>query len=262
MLTLGYVLAVVMGATLGLIGAGGSILTVPILVYLMGVPPLLATGYSLLLVGSAALVGSISYWRQGLVEWRVVLMFVVPSMASVLLTRLWIVPAIPDPVFGVSKAIVLMLFFACLMMVAALFMLKSSSEMETKALPLSLGRLAKMTLGSAGVGFLSGMVGAGGGFLIIPSLMALFGLPIKKAIGASLTIIAINSLVGFAGDVSAGIALDWGFLSRFLSLTLLGMALGMVASRRIQAASLKKGLGVFTLLIGFFVLMQSIFSLY
>jgi uncharacterized membrane protein YfcA len=262
MMTLGYVLAVLMGGTLGLVGAGGSILTVPILVYLMGVPPLLATGYSLLLVGSAALVGSISYWRQGLVDWRAVLMFVVPSIASVLLTRLWIVPAIPDSVFGVSKAIVLMLFFSSLMIVAARFMLTSSptSQVPAQAVPLSFGRLAKMILGSAGVGFLSGMVGAGGGFLIIPSLMALFGLPIKKAIGASLTIIAINSLVGFAGDVSAGIALDWAFLSRFLSLTLLGM--GMVASRRIQAASLTKGLGLFTLLVGLAVLMQSVVAIF
>ena len=124
MLILGYMLAIVMGLTLGLIGAGGSILTVPILVYLLGVKPLVATGYSLLVVGSAALTGAISHWRNRTVNLRAALMFALPAMLTVLVTRRYIVPAIPDPIIGIPKDAFVMLMFAILMIMAALFMLR------------------------------------------------------------------------------------------------------------------------------------------
>ncbi len=250
-----------MGLTLGLIGAGGSILTVPILVYLLGVKPVVATGYSLLVVGCAAFMGALRYWRNGLVNIKAAAIFAVPAMLTVLATRRFIVPAIPDPLMGIPKDIFIMLLFASLMILAAVFMLQPMKITPPRSHTLSAGRAIKLIAGSAGVGLLTGMVGAGGGFLIIPTLMALFSLPIKEAIGTSLAIIAINSLVGFQGDISAGIPLDWPLLGIFLGLTLLGMGLGTTLGKRMDGAKLKKLFGVFTLLVGFAVLTEEIRTL-
>lgn len=261
MIALGYILAIVMGLTLGLIGAGGSILTVPILVYLLGVKPVVATGYSLLVVGSAALTGAIRYWRNGLVNLKAVAMFAAPAMLTVLATRTFIVPAIPDPIAGIPKDIFIMLLFAGLMILAATFMLKPVKVEPDRSRVLDTRRFIKLISGSAGVGLLTGMVGAGGGFLIIPTLIALFGLPVKEAIGTSLAIIAINSLVGFKGDIAAGIPLDWPLLGTFLALTLLGMWLGTTLGKRMDGTKLKKLFGVFTLLVGLAVLAEELHTL-
>jgi uncharacterized protein len=261
MIALGYILAIVIGLTLGLIGAGGSILTVPILVYLLGVKPVVATGYSLLVVGSAALTGAIRYWRNGLVNLKAVAMFAAPAMLTVLATRTFIVPAIPDPIAGIPKDIFIMMLFAGLMILAAIFMLKPVKTMPNRSHALDVRRIIKLISGSAGVGLLTGMVGAGGGFLIIPTLIALFGLPVKEAIGTSLAIIAINSLVGFKGDIAAGIPLDWPLLGTFLGLTLFGMWLGSTLGKRMDGAKLKKLFGVFTLLVGLAVLAEELHTL-
>ena len=261
MIILGYILAIVMGLTLGLIGAGGSILTVPILVYLLGVKPVVATGYSLLVVGSAALTGSIRYWRNGLVNLKAAAMFAAPAMLTVLATRTFIVPAIPDPIAGISKDIFIMMLFAGLMILAATFMLKPVKTMPDSSHALDARRIIKLISGSVGVGVLTGMVGAGGGFLIIPTLIALFGLPVKEAIGTSLAVIAVNSLVGFQGDVGAGIPLDWRLLATFLGLTLFGMWIGTTLGKRMDGAKLKKLFGMFTLLVGLAVLAEELHTL-
>lgn len=258
---LGYILAMAMGLTLGAIGAGGSILTVPILVYLLGVKPVVATGYSLLVVGSAALVGAIRYRRRKLVNLRAALTFALPAMLSVLATRRFIVPAIPDPVLGAPKDIFIMLLFAALMIAAALFMLRPPAVKAHGIPAATAARNAKLIVGSSGVGLLTGMVGAGGGFLIIPTLVALFGLHMKEAIGTSLAIIAINSLVGFKGDLLSGIPLDWPLLGTFLALTLVGMWLGTALAPRLDAARLKKIFAAFTLLVGLAVMAQELLSL-
>lgn len=250
-----------MGLTLGLIGAGGSILTVPILVYLLGVKPVVATGYSLFVVGSAALAGAICYWHHKLVNVRAALMFAAPAMLTVFVTRTYIVPNIPDPVFGIAKDIFIMLLFAVLMVVVAVFMLRPLRVQPDKNHDITFVRVVKLIVGSSGVGLLTGMVGAGGGFLIIPSLIALFGLRMKEAIGTSLAIIAINSLVGFGGDVNAGIALDWPLMVLFLGLTLLGMWIGTSIGKTIEGEKLKKIFGIFTLLIGLAVLAEEIYQL-
>jgi uncharacterized membrane protein YfcA len=262
MIALGYILAIVMGLTLGLIGAGGSILTVPILVYLLGVKPVVATGYSLLVVGSAALTGAIRYQRNGLVNIKAAAMFAAPAMLTVLATRTFIVPAIPDPIAGIPKDIFIMMLFAGLMILAATFMLKPVKVEPDRSRVLDTRRFIKLISGSAGVGLLTGMVGAGGGFLIIPTLIALFGLPVKEAIGTSLAIIAINSLVGFQGDVASGISLDWHLLGLFIGLTLLGMWIGTTFAKRMEGEKLKKLFGVFTLLIGIAVLIEELHALF
>ena len=259
---LGYMLAIVMGLTLGLIGAGGSILTVPILVYLLGVKPVVATGYSLLVVGSAALVGATHYWRHDLVSIKAALTFAVPAMLTVLATRSLIVPSIPDPLVAIPKDIFIMLLFAALMILAAVFMLRPVKIAPNRSHTLKFSHTVKLIFGSAGVGLLTGMVGAGGGFLIIPTLIVLFGLSMKEAIGTSLAIIAINSLVGFQGDIAADIPLDWPLLGAFLSLTLLGMWLGTTLGKRLEGEKLKKLFGVFTLLIGLAVMIEELYALF
>ena len=247
-----------MGLTLGLIGAGGSILTVPILVYLLGVKPVVATGYSLLVVGSAALVGAIRNWRNNQVNFKAAIIFALPAMLTVLATRTFIVPAIPDPIIGIPKDIFVMLLFSALMILAAIFMLRPLKDSPYHSPKMNAARLVKLVFGSAGVGLLTGMVGAGGGFLIIPTLIALFGLHVKEAIGTSLAIIAINSLVGFKGDIASGITLDWHLLVTFISLTLLGMLLGTTLGKHIKAEKLKFIFAIFTLIIGLGVLAKEI----
>lgn len=255
---LGYILAMVMGMTLGLIGAGGSILTVPILVYLMGVAPVVATGYSLLVVGVAALAGALRYRRSHLVNIRAALIFALPAMIMVLATRTYIVPAIPDPVGPIPKDMGIMLLFALLMVAAASFMLRPLKVKAEPSATISVRYFIKLVVGSSGVGLLTGTVGAGGGFLIIPTLIHLFGLPVKEAIGTSLAVIAINSLVGFKGDLTSGIPLDWQLLGTFLVMTLLGMWFGTTAGKRMDGTKLKKLFGVFTLLVGLAVIVQEL----
>ena len=250
-----------MGLTLGLIGAGGSILTVPIFVYLLGVKPVIATGYSLLIVGSAALIGAARYWQNGIVNLRAVAMFAVPAMITVLATRTYIVPNIPDPIAGIPKDNMLMLLFAVLMIFSAKYMLSPAQVTFNASRRLDVRSATKLIFGSAGVGLLTGMMGAGGGFLIIPTLIALFGLQMKEAIGTSLAIIAINSLVGFTGDLSVGITLDWALVGAFLALTLLGMWAGTTLATRMEGAKLKKLFGMFTLLIGIAVLAKELYTL-
>ena len=262
MLILGYILAIVMGLTLGLIGAGGSILTVPILVYLLGVKPVVATGYSLLVVGSAALTGAIRYRQYNLVNIRAALMFAAPAMLTVLTTRRYIVPNIPDPIFGIDKDIFIMLLFAALMIVVAFFMLQPPKIKAETHPKMDFCRIVKLILGSSGVGLLTGMVGAGGGFLIIPALIALFGLHMKEAIGTSLAVIAINSLIGFNGDVVAGIPPDWHLLVIFLGLTLLGMWVGTTLGKTMEGEKLKKIFGIFTLLIGLVILTEETYKIF
>lgn len=258
---LGYLLAMVMGLTLGLIGAGGSILTVPIFVYLLGVKPIMATSYSLLVVGSAALMGAARYWLTSRVNLRAAVMFAIPALISVLATRTYILPNIPNSIAGIPKDTMLMLLFAGLMIISATYMLSPLNVTCDASRRLDVSRAVKLILGSAGVGLLTGMIGAGGGFLIIPTLIALFGLQMKEAIGTSLAIIAINSLVGFTGDLSVGIALDWVMLGVFLALTLLGMWVGTTLATRMEGAKLKQLFGLFTLLIGIGVLAKELYTL-
>lgn len=258
---IGYILAIFMGMTLGLIGAGGSILTVPILVYLLGVNPVVATGYSLLIVGSAALSGALRYWKSGLVNIKAAIIFALPAMLTVLFTRFLIVPMIPDPILGLSKDMFVMFLFSALMMAAALFMLRPLKETPHVSPALTIRRTAILVVGSAGVGLLTGMVGAGGGFLIIPTLIALFGLPVKEAIGTSLAIITINSLVGFQGDIASGIIFNWPLLGMFIGLTLLGIWIGTTIGKHVDGARLKKLFGIFTLLIGFSILAEELHTL-
>ncbi|MCH9756261.1 MAG: sulfite exporter TauE/SafE family protein [Gammaproteobacteria bacterium] len=254
-----------MGLVLGFIGSGGSMLTVPILVYFFGLSPFMATGYSLLVVGSTAAVGTFSYWRRDLIRARDTFVFVLPSTVMILLTRRFIVPSIPDPVMGInglmlSKGTFIMTMFAFLMLLAGWLILKPAMQSDKQSYnPAS--HPIKLVLGSGSVGLLAGLVGAGGGFLIIPVLITLFDLSMKEAIGTSLAVIMVNSLVGFQGDLLAGIYIDWAMLGPFLGLAISGMFLGIKLNQYIDGSVLKRTFGFFMLFLAGVILLVEGLSL-
>jgi len=257
LIVLGFCLASVMGLLLGFIGSGGSMLTVPILVYLFGMKSFVATGYSLLVVGSTAAVGAFSYWRQGLIKVHHAFVFVLPSTIMIVLTRGFIVPAIPDPVltwswYALSKDAFIMSSCASLMLFAGYLMLKPMTVKAKDVVPYNpYMHPMKLVLGSGVVGVLAGLVGAGGGFLIIPVLITLFNLPMKQAIGTSLVVVMVNSLLGFQGDwLIAGMDIRWSILVPFLALAIVGMLLGIKLNHVVDENKLKRLFGLFMLLLG------------
>lgn len=264
---IGYLLGFVMGVTLGLLGAGGSILTVPILVYIFNVPPLRATGYSLVVVGTIAFVGAWRYYRQQLVDLRSVVIFCLPSIAAVLLTRTLLIPALPDPIFHlanivVSKDAFVIILFGMLMLASAFIMLRRSRLMPKEELnqPSNKVSVALLMASSAGVGVITGLVGAGGGFLIVPTLTGLFNLPVKKSIGTSLAIIACNALTGFNGDLLIGLPFDWDLLAKFLGVTLVGMIVGTTLNTAVESARLCKLFALFTFIIAVCMLAEQFYT--
>ena len=264
---LGYFAAIFIGLSLGIMGGGGSILTVPVLVYLIGVSPVLSTAYSLFVVGTTSLVGAAGYFRKGLVSVPTALVFLAISLVTVFLTRKLLMPAIPHELFTVggllfTKDLLVLVAFAVLMVLAATSMIRSK-EAEV-VLDAALHQPAPgisypliLTVGAV-VGGLTGFVGAGGGFLIIPALVLFARLPMKLAVGTSLTIIAVNSLIGFTGDLSAGTPIAWSFLLGFLAFALVGIVLGTYLARFIPGQKLKPAFGWFTLAMGAFILVREL----
>jgi len=257
---LGYFGALLIGVVLGLIGGGGSILTVPILVYLMAVNPVTATAYSLFIVGVSALVGAVRNIQKGLVDFKTAIVFAIPAFIAVYITRKYLVPAIPDELFSIgtfamTKNIAIMLFFAIIMLVASISMI-SNRRLDTIEETISYNILLIIIEGVV-VGVLTGIVGAGGGFLIIPALVLLAKLPMKKAVATSLLIIAIKSLIGFLGDVQ-NLDIDWIFLLKFTAISIIGIFLGIYLSNFIKGKSLKKGFGWFVLVMAIYIVCKEL----
>lgn len=269
----GYLAAIIMGFSLGLVGGGGSILTVPILVYLFGQTPMVATGYSLFIVGLTSLVGGAFYLKRAEVDIKIGLIFAGPSFVGVYLTRAYLVPWLPDPVISfatisISKPVFIMGVFAVIMLAAAFSMIRGSkNNKELKAQQSSsrgkfkISTLALIGLEGLVVGGVTGFVGAGGGFLIIPALVVLVGLPMKIAVGTSLFIISIKSLFGFLGDVKNLSNIDWQLLLVLSLISVGGLFVGVQLSSKVPERVLKKGFGVFVLLMGLFVLGDQLLSL-
>ena len=260
---LGYLASALIGISLGLIGGGGSILTVPVLVYLFGINPLLATSYSLFVVGTTSLVGAVNNFKNGLVKIKIALLFGLSSITTVLFTRKFIIPNIPKNIFTIGTFVVtesklVMLLFAILMVVAAMAMIsKKENEFAVKEQN-SKTKMGKLLAFGVGIGFATGILGAGGGFLLIPTLVILMGLPMKEAVGTSLFIIALNSLFGFSVDLGHFL-IDWIFLLKITAIAILGIFVGGMMSKKIDGDKLKKGFGYFVLVMGLYIIIKEIF---
>lgn len=273
MIYVGYIASILIGITLGLIGGGGSILTVPVLVYLLGVEPVKATAYSLFIVGISSLIGAYTKYKEGLVHLKTSIIFGIPSIAAVYATRKFILPAIPDILFSidefqVTKPLFLMLLFAILMVVASISMIRGDKEksntvdVDVKSIQLKFNCPLILIEGTV-VGVLTGLVGAGGGFLIIPALVMLSKLPMKMAVGTSLLIIAAKSLIGFIGDIqTAASQMDWMLLIIVSALAIVGIFIGNRLSLIINGNKLKKGFGWFVLTMGIYILIKEGFLNY
>jgi len=254
---LGYCFSVFVGVVLGMLGGGGSILSIPILVYVFDVEPVLAQAYSLFIVGITSLVGAIPKYRENLVNLKTGFLFGIPSIAAIFATRHWIVPAIPTIIFEsgnmvFTKRELLLGIFALLMVLASFRLIRSPREANSDNRKF---RVFLVIVEGTLIGFLTGLVGAGGGFLIIPALVFLTGLPFKTAVGTSLFIIAINSLTGFLGDL-LNHSMDWSFLLTITGLAVVGILIGNFFSRRITAFYLRKTFGWFTLIVGAWILLK------
>ena len=257
---LGYFISIIVGLSLGLIGGGGSILAVPILVYLFHINPEQATSYSLFIVGITAMVGSYSHYKLGNLKIKAALVFALPSVLSLLFVRDVILPRIPSIVFTVnsfevSKNLMIMIVFAFLMIAASISMIRRSTPKE---IVIRDGSIRIAAIGLL-VGFITGFLGAGGGFLIIPALLFFANLPMKQAIGTSLLIIFINSLIGFAGDVLKGNEIHYELLLTISAIALIGMFIGTYLSKKIDGAKLKPAFGWFVLVMGIYIIIKEFF---
>ena len=259
---LGYVGALIVGLVLGLIGGGGSILTVPVLVYLIGLNPITATAYSLFIVGITSIFGTFQNFKKKFVDVKTAIIFSIPAFIAVYLTRRFLMPAIPEVVFtiggfNISKNTFIMVFFAIIMLLASISMImkRKNKKVEGEIIVYNYPFIA---IEGIVVGVLTGLVGAGGGFLIIPALVVLAKLPMKKAIGTSLLIIAVKSLIGFLGDLH-NLEIDWIFLILFTMVSIIGIFIGVYISKFISSKKLKKGFGWFTLVMAFYIIYKELF---
>jgi uncharacterized membrane protein YfcA len=278
-LALGIALSLLVGLALGTIGAGGSILTVPILHYVMGRDAIESTALSLFIVGATAAAAAVHYGRHGLIAYREGLLFAIPSFVSVYLVRNLLIPHLPAEVgwgaVSVPRDMLVLVVFAVIMVLAAAAMIRPSRRAKTDgADPSSSGvdlpeqtslkgkssavRFTATVVEGAIVGGVTGFVGAGGGFLIVPALVLLVGLDMKKAVGTSLMIIAIKSLIGFGGDLAAGRDIPWGLLSGVTVAALVGMALGLRVAHRVPGDRLKPAFGYFVLVMACVILAKEL----
>ncbi|WP_238430354.1 sulfite exporter TauE/SafE family protein [Chitinophaga agri] len=253
----GYIASLLIGISLGLIGGGGSILTMPVMVYLFGVSPVTATSYSLFVVGSTSLIGAARQYKDGTVNIRMALLFAATSVVTVFITRKWLVPVIPAHIatlngFAITESWLTMILFAVLMLVSAVFMMRNKKVTEVKGQKI---RFMKLVIYGTGIGLVTGLLGAGGGFLLIPALVLLLHLPMKEAVGTSLLVIALNSLIGFMGNVQDK-GMDWRLLITVTLLAMVGIFAGSYLNHKVPAGKLKRGFGWFVLIMGIYILVR------
>ncbi|MDQ3277001.1 MAG: sulfite exporter TauE/SafE family protein [Bacteroidota bacterium] len=254
---IGYLSAALIGVSLGLIGGGGSILTVPVMVYLFHIPPLTAISYSLFVVGSTSFVGAYTNFRRSLVHIPTALYFGAASVVTVYIIRRFVVPAVPENLgtvggITIKFSVLTMVLFAVLMLFSAFTMIRQQVPRQFN--PKS---RAALLLYGFGIGLLTGFLGAGGGFLLIPALVLILGLDMKIAVGTSLFIIAINSCIGFLGD-AGHYSIDWLFLAIVTAIAIAGIFIGGWLTRYFNGVQLKKSFGWFVLLMAIYILLREI----
>ncbi len=332
MIILGYIGALLVGFTLGLLGGGGSILTVPIFVYILDIPPVEATAYSLFVVGVSASIGALKYMRKGLVNYRAAIMLAVPSLLAIFMTRKYLIPALPDTLISlggvdittdlifiiilllalllttiillrynlnqtgtgnfikvlglllpaatmvfvmrqfvipnlpqkliflgdilITKDLAIMLFFALVMSFSGISMIRSGN-IPNSGENTSETNYPRIIFQGFIIGVITGFIGAGGGFLLVPALVLFTRLPIRLAIGTSLLIISANSLIGFIGDLTYQ-KIEWPFLLAFTAISVIGIFIGTYTSKYISSNQLKKGFGVFVLVMAAVIVAKEI----
>ena len=243
--------ALVVGVSLGLLGSGGSILTVPILVYVAGESPKVAIAASLAIVGAIALVGAANSARQRLVDWRYVLYFGVPGIVATY-AGTWV----SHFVSGAAQLVV----FAVIMGLASYTMLRPATAVA--ATPPPRRHLGWLLAAGVGVGLVTGFVGVGGGFLFVPALVILGGLSMHRAVGTSLAVIALNSASGFVGHIetltSDNVRIPWGLIAAFAAIGMAGSLAGHRVGRRLAHSSLRRVFGVLLILTSGFILWHSV----
>lgn len=256
----GYFAAVFIGISLGLIGGGGSILTVPVLVYLFGMDECSAIVYSLFIVGTTSVAGSLAYFLKGWVDIKTAIFFGIPSVIAVFVTRMVILPAIPLELFRlgkltVTKPVLLMLIFAILMLIAACSMIRKKKPLDNQNAKTS--KMYYLPIFAEGLftGALTGLIGAGGGFLIIPVLVNILKIPVKTAVGTSLIIISISSLMGFVISTTDHL-IHWPFLLGITSIAIAGILMGNYISSKVDGKKLKPAFGWFVLIMGIYIIMK------
>ena len=260
---LGFVGALLVGITLGLIGSGGSILSLPIFVYLFGLNPIIASAYSLFTVGITSLIGSIKNIKFKLIDFNTSLYFSLSAAISVYITRKYLINLIPEEIITIGNLLItkekfLMLFFALLIYFAGIAMIKKRVDKSQNQRRKSKYDKVLILIEGAVVGVVTGLVGAGGGFIIIPVLVLFSKLNMKNAIATSLVIISIKSLIGFIGDIENHI-IDWEFLIMFSLISILGIYIGQAIGLKIDGGKLKKGFGYFVIVVASCVVLKEIY---
>ena len=268
MAILGYFGALLTGLVLGLIGGGGAILLVPVLVFLFHVVPELATAYSLFIISITSLVGAYSHFKLNNIDTRAVAFFGIPSVIAIIITRYFIMPSVPVHIvslgaFEITKPIAILLLFACLMLLVAYNMIKPAAAQK----PPEPANDGITILAGIGVGILSGILGTGAGVIIVPSLVFLAGLAMKRAVGTSLTIITVNAMAGFVASLiqaykhNTTVNMDWPLLLSLLALTIAGIVIGSRLSSRISNEKLKPAFGWFVLFMGIYIIVDQIIKI-
>ncbi len=259
---LGYFGALVIGLVLGLMGSGGSIMAVPIFAYMFQISPITTTAYSLFVVGTSSSVGVLKNFKKGLIDFRIALVFAIPAFVAVYIVRKFVVPIIPEELISVGNFVLtknmgIMLLFALLMLIASISMLRKK-EPSIEENEQARYNYPMMVSGGAVIGVLTGIVGIGGGFLIIPVLVLLVKLPMKKAVATSLFIIALKSLIGFTGDLG-NLDINWSFLLVFTLISITGIFLGVFLSSFIKSEKLKRSFGWFVLVMAIGIFCKEVF---
>lgn len=242
-------LAALVGVSLGLLGGGGSILTVPILTYVLGMQPRDAIAASLFIVGATSAVSMIGHARAGRVRWKTGVLFGLAGMAGAFGGGL---------LGGLIPGAVLMILFAAMMMVTATAMIRSRKTATSGSPePARKPPVARILLDGLLVGIATGLVGAGGGFLVVPALNLLGGLSMAVAVGTSLLVIAMKSFAGLGGYFFSA-QLQWPIVLAFSGVAIAGSFIGVALAGRIPEQALRKGFGIFVLVMGVFVLLQEV----
>lgn len=257
----GYLGVIISGILLGLLGGGGAIIIVPIMVYLFGIAPVTATGFTFFVIAFTSLVGFYRYYRQNLVSIPTALIFGLPSVVTVFISRRLILPALPDDLFQAgnfhfTKDMGIMVLFASLMLATSVNILFAKRPADIKATDEK--KYGRLIVRGLLVGLITGFVGGGGGFLIVSALVLLLGMSVKSAVGTSMIIISVNSIIGFIGHISLGGDIDWKFISVFTVLAIGGIIIGNLISGLFPESMLRKVFGWFLVVMAAYILMQEI----